>query len=91
MLLSSCINQPPNACWLPHHPVFLAGCTTIAEMRKRGKDFWGEFELYLSDLFVGLVLDVALVGLMAPAMVLGGAAGAAKLSSEWARRFGGAG
>ena len=55
-------------------------------MRKRGKDFWGEFELYLSDLFVGLVLDVALVGLMAPAMVLGGAAGAAKLSSEWAWR-----
>ena len=52
-------------------------------MRKRGKDFWGEFELYLSDLFVGLVLDVALVGLMAPAMVLGGAAGAAKLSSEY--------
>ena len=67
----------------PALPVSLAGCTTIAEVRKRGKDFWGEFELYLSDLFVGLVLDVALVGLMAPAMVLGGAAGAAKLSSEY--------
>ena len=36
-------------------------CTTIAEVRKRGHEFWDEFELYLSDLFIGLVLDVVLV------------------------------
>ena len=40
-------------------------------MRKRGKDFWAEFEFYLSDLLVGLVMDVVLVGLMAPVAVLG--------------------
>ncbi|GAX83847.1 hypothetical protein CEUSTIGMA_g11271.t1 [Chlamydomonas eustigma] len=57
-----------------------SACTTIAEVRKRGEDFWGEFELYLSDLFVGLVLDIALVSLMAPAMVLGSAARAARVS-----------
>ncbi len=27
----------------------------MAEVRKRGKDFWAEFEFYLSDLVVGLV------------------------------------
>lgn len=25
----------------------------MAEVRKRGKDFWAEFEFYLSDLLVG--------------------------------------
>ena len=59
-----------------------AGCTTIAEVRKRGDAFWGELELYFSDLLVGLVLDVALVGLMAPAMVLGSAASAARASGR---------
>lgn len=54
----------------------------MAEVRKRGKDFWAEFEFYLSDLFVGLVLDVALVSLMAPAAVLGGVSRAA-MSSGW--------
>lgn len=48
-----------------------SGCATVAEVRKRGKDFWGEFEFYLSDLVVGLVLDVVLVSLMAPVAVLG--------------------
>lgn len=43
----------------------------MAEVRKRGKDFWGEFEFYLSDLLVGLVLDVVLVTLIAPVAVLG--------------------
>ena len=51
-------------------------------MRKRGKDFWGELELYLSDLMVGLTLDVVLVGLMAPAAVLGGAQKAAQASGR---------
>ena len=43
----------------------------MAEVRKRGSDFWAEFEFYLSDLLVGLVMDVVLVGLMAPTVVLG--------------------
>ena len=46
-------------------------CATVAEVRKRGDDFWGEFEFYLSDLLVGLVMDVVLVGLMAPTAVVG--------------------
>ena len=40
-------------------------------MRKRGEDFWAEFEFYLSDLIVGCVLDMVLVTLMAPAAKLG--------------------
>jgi hypothetical protein len=48
-----------------------AGCATVAEVRKRGPEFWDEFEFYLSDLLVGCVLDVVLVTLMAPAAVLG--------------------
>lgn len=43
-----------------------SGCATFAEMKKRGKDFWTEFELYLADLLVGIVVDVALVGMLAP-------------------------
>lgn len=41
-------------------------CATLAEFQKRGKDFWSEFELYLADLLVGLVVDIALVGMLAP-------------------------
>ncbi|CAM6128553.1 unnamed protein product [Calypogeia fissa] len=48
-----------------------SGCATFAEVQKRGKDFWNEFELYLSDLSVGIVLDVALVGLLAPFVKFG--------------------
>eukprot|EP00891_Asterochloris_glomerata_P001862 jgi/Astpho2/1862/fgenesh1_pg.00038_%23_28_t len=48
-----------------------AGCATVAEVRKRGSDFWGEFEFYLSDLVVGCVLDCVLVSLLAPIAVLG--------------------
>lgn len=29
-----------------------AGCATVAEVRKRGDEFWSEFEFYLSDLLV---------------------------------------
>lgn len=43
-----------------------SGCATFAEVQKRGKDFWNEFELYLSDLGVGIALDIALVGMLAP-------------------------
>jgi hypothetical protein len=48
-----------------------SGCATFAEVRKRGSEFWDEFHFYFSDLLVGLVLDVMLVGLMAPKAVLG--------------------
>ncbi|KAL9233862.1 hypothetical protein vseg_008801 [Gypsophila vaccaria] len=41
-------------------------CATFAEYQKRGKDFWNEFELYLADVLVGVVVDVALVGMLAP-------------------------
>lgn len=62
-----------------------SGCATVAEVRKRGKDFWAEFEFYLSDLLVGLVLDVVLVSLMAPAAVLGGVSRAAMSASPLAK------
>ncbi|CAN6442826.1 unnamed protein product [Victoria cruziana] len=41
-------------------------CATFAEVQKRGEDFWQEFELYLADLIVGTVVNVALVGMLAP-------------------------
>ncbi|KAF7823290.1 protein RETICULATA-RELATED 1, chloroplastic [Senna tora] len=41
-------------------------CATFAEVNKRGKDFWAEFELYAADLLVGVVVDIALVGMLAP-------------------------
>ena len=41
-------------------------CATFAEVQKRGKDFWAEFELYAADVLVGVVVDIALVGMLAP-------------------------
>lgn len=46
-------------------------CATFAEVQKRGKDFWAEFELYLADLLVGVAVDIALVVLLAPFVRLG--------------------
>ncbi|MCO5568937.1 hypothetical protein L7F22_022640 [Adiantum nelumboides] len=43
-----------------------SGCATVAEVQKRGDDFWNEFELYMADLVVGVVVDVALVSMLAP-------------------------
>eukprot|EP00250_Pteridium_aquilinum_P018625 c24146_g1_i1 orf=482-1852(-) len=43
-----------------------SGCATVAEVQKRGDDFWNEFELYMADLVVGIVVDVALVSMLAP-------------------------
>lgn len=43
-----------------------SGCATFAEIKKRGKDFWAEFELYAADMLVGVVVDIALVGMLAP-------------------------
>ncbi|RWR88201.1 protein RETICULATA-RELATED 1, chloroplastic [Cinnamomum micranthum f. kanehirae] len=34
-------------------------------------DFWEEFELYVADLLVGVVVDIALVGLLAPYVRIG--------------------
>jgi hypothetical protein len=48
-----------------------SGCATVAEVKKRGDDFWKEFEFYLSDMAVGLVMDVVLVSLLAPVAVAG--------------------
>ncbi|XP_023527108.1 protein RETICULATA, chloroplastic-like [Cucurbita pepo subsp. pepo] len=41
-------------------------CATLAEVQKRGKDFWTEFELYLADILVGVGVNFALVALLAP-------------------------
>ncbi|EPS61183.1 hypothetical protein M569_13616, partial [Genlisea aurea] len=49
-------------------------CATLAEVNKRGKDFWAEFELYAADLLVGVVVNVALVGMLAPYARIGRAA-----------------
>ena len=54
-----------------------SGCATFAEVKKRGDVFWDEFEFYLSDLVVGIFLDVALVTLLAPTCIAG-ASGLAK-------------
>lgn len=41
-------------------------CATFAEVQKRGDEFWSEFELYAADMLVGVVVNVALVGMLAP-------------------------
>ncbi|KAJ8533829.1 hypothetical protein K7X08_007153 [Anisodus acutangulus] len=41
-------------------------CATFAEVQKRGKYFWAEFELYAADMLVGVAVNVPLVGLLAP-------------------------
>lgn len=51
-------------CWF--QIVIDSCCATVAEVQKRGKDFWAEFELYVADLLVGVVVNVALVGMLAP-------------------------
>eukprot|EP00873_Tetraselmis_striata_P015938 jgi/Tetstr1/436202/TSEL_025047.t1 len=52
-----------------------SGCATVAEVAKRGDDFWGEFEFYLSDLLVGLVLDVFIITCIAPVAIIGATSG----------------
>lgn len=37
----------------------VTGCATVAEVRKRGDEFWKEFEFYLSDMLVGKWLWVS--------------------------------
>ncbi|KAG8081106.1 hypothetical protein GUJ93_ZPchr0007g6113 [Zizania palustris] len=47
-------------------------CATFAEVQKRGDEFWSEFELYAADMLVGVVVNVALVGMLAPYARFGG-------------------
>uniref|UniRef100_A0ACD5U8S4 Uncharacterized protein n=1 Tax=Avena sativa TaxID=4498 RepID=A0ACD5U8S4_AVESA len=55
-------------------------CATFAEVQKRGDEFWSEFELYAADMLVGVVVNVALVGMLAPyARFRGGSAASAGL------------
>ncbi|CAM0905746.1 unnamed protein product [Alopecurus aequalis] len=55
-------------------------CATFAEVQKRGDEFWSEFELYAADMLVGVVVNVALVGMLAPyARFRGGSASASLL------------
>lgn len=46
-LLASALIAPPSS-----GPVLPPACATVAEVRKRGEEFWSEFEFYLSDLLV---------------------------------------
>ena len=52
--------------WFSVQIVIDSCCATFAEVQKRGKDFWAEFELYLADMIVGVVVNIALVGMLAP-------------------------
>ncbi|CAI5467844.1 unnamed protein product [Closterium sp. Yama58-4] len=53
-----------------------SGCATFAEVRKRGDDFWKEFDLYMSDILVGFAVDAALVSMLAPMARFGSSAAA---------------
>ncbi|KAH7653338.1 Protein RETICULATA-related protein [Dioscorea alata] len=63
-------------------------CATFAEVQKRGDDFWAEFELYAADLLVGVVVDIALVGLLAPYVRFGKASTSTGFSGRIARTLG---
>lgn len=63
-------------------------CATFAEVQKRGDDFWAEFELYAADLLVGVVVDIALVGLLAPYVRFGKASTSTGFSGQMARTLG---
>lgn len=63
-------------------------CATFAEVQKRGKDFWAEFELYAADLLVGVVVNVALVGMLAPYVRFGQTSTSNSLLGRVARAYG---
>lgn len=60
-------------------------CATLAEIQKRGKDFWAEFELYAADLLVGIAVDIALVGMLAPYVRFGTPSLSKGLLGRWQR------
>lgn len=62
-----------------------SACATVAEVQKRGKDFWNEFDFYLADLLVGIALDVLLVGLLAPFVRFGAAPAGSGASAKLSR------
>lgn len=63
-------------------------CATFAEVQKRGKDFWAEFELYAADLLVGVVVNVALVGMLAPYVRIGPLSASQGLLGRLQRAYG---
>ncbi|KAL6574677.1 hypothetical protein OROMI_011962 [Orobanche minor] len=63
-------------------------CATFAEVQKRGKDFWVEFELYTADLLVGVVVNVALVGMLAPYARIGGPSSSRGFAGRMLRAYG---
>ena len=63
-------------------------CATFAEVQKRGKDFWAEFELYAADLLVGVVVNVALVGMLAPYARIGQPSASRGILGKMARAYG---
>ncbi|KAG8376956.1 hypothetical protein BUALT_Bualt09G0118000 [Buddleja alternifolia] len=63
-------------------------CATFAEVKKRGKDFWAEFELYTADLLVGVVVNVALVGMLAPYARIGQPSASQGLFGRMLRAYG---
>ncbi|KAL3639495.1 hypothetical protein CASFOL_017402 [Castilleja foliolosa] len=63
-------------------------CATFAEVQKRGKDFWAEFELYTADLLVGVVVNVALVGMLAPYARIGQPSSSQGLFGRMLRAYG---
>lgn len=63
-------------------------CATFAEVQKRGKDFWAEFELYTADLLVGVVVNVALVGMLAPYARIGRPSTSNGILGKMARAYG---
>ncbi|KAL3640673.1 retention in endoplasmic reticulum protein 1 [Castilleja foliolosa] len=63
-------------------------CATFAEVQKRGKDFWAEFELYAADLLVGVVVDVALVSMLAPYARIGQPSSSQGLFGRMTRAYG---
>ncbi|GER54390.1 hypothetical protein STAS_31967 [Striga asiatica] len=63
-------------------------CATFAEVKKRGKDFWAEFELYTADLLVGVVVNVALVGMLAPYARIGQPSSSQGLLGRMLRAYG---
>ncbi|XP_020252461.1 protein RETICULATA, chloroplastic-like [Asparagus officinalis] len=63
-------------------------CATFAEVQKRGKDFWAEFELYTADLLVGTVVNIALVAMLAPYARIGRPSASKGFLGRMARAYG---
>lgn len=63
-------------------------CATFAEVQKRGKDFWSEFELYAADLLVGIVVNVALVSMLAPYARIGKSSASKDFFGKMAHAYG---